>query len=270
MATILDQIVADKREEVARQKEAVPLEELRGRMRGLGKCQNFFKAVTKRNRRFINVVAEVKKASPSAGVIRADFDAVAIARTYEQCGADAISVLTDEKYFQGRLEYLTQVKEAVKLPVLRKDFIFDPYQVYEARAAGADAILLIAEALKPAELMDLLILANQLTLTALIEVHSIESLMMVRSMIGFPQKHYSVLGINNRDLKTMRVDINTTLRLAEMVDHKKHLVAESGISTRADVEKLIEAGIGAVLIGQTLCGSERIEEKFAELFGGPA
>lgn len=136
MATILDQIVADKREEVARQKEAVPLEELRGRMRGLGKCQNFFKAVTKRNRRFINVVAEVKKASPSAGVIRADFDAVAIARTYEQCGADAISVLTDEKYFQGRLEYLTQVKEAVKLPVLRKDFIFDPYQVYEARAAG--------------------------------------------------------------------------------------------------------------------------------------
>jgi indole-3-glycerol phosphate synthase len=254
---------------VARQKVSVPIEELRSRMREMGKSRNFHQAVTKRNRRFINVIAEVKKASPSAGLIRADFDPAAIAETYEKCGADAISVLTDEKYFQGRLEYLTQVKEAVKLPVLRKDFIIDPYQVYESRAAGADAILLIAEAIKPAELMDLLILANQLTLTALVEVHSIELLMSVRSMIGFPQKHYSVLGINNRDLATMQVDINTTLRLAEMADNKKHLVAESGIRTRADVEKLIDAGIGAVLIGQTLCESDDIESKFAELFGPP-
>ncbi|MBE0535830.1 MAG: indole-3-glycerol phosphate synthase TrpC [Phycisphaerae bacterium] len=267
--SVLDQIISDKRDEVQRQKGLVPLEQLRSQMRGMGKCRNFYKAVTKRNRRFINVIAEIKKASPSAGVIRADFDPVAIARTYEECGADAISVLTDEKYFQGKLEYLAQVKEAVKLPLLRKDFIIDPYQVYEARAAGADAILLIAEAIRPGELMDLLILANQLTLTALIEVHSIESLMSVRSMIGFPQKHYSVLGINNRDLTTMQVDINTTLRLAEMADNKKHLVAESGIRTRADVEKLIDAGLGAVLIGQTLCGSEDIEEKFAELFGPP-
>lgn len=269
MASILDQIISDKRQEVERQKGHVPLEQLRGGIRNIGKCRNFYKAVTKRNPRFINVIAEVKRASPSAGVIRADFDPAAIARTYEGCGADAISVLTDEKYFQGRLEYLTQVKEAVRLPVLRKDFIIDPYQVYEARAAGADAILLIAEVLKPGELMDLLILANQLTLTALIEVHSIDALMSVRSMIGFPQKHYSLLGINNRDLKTMQVDLNTTLRLAEMADHKKHLVAESGIRTRADVEKLIHAGIGAVLIGQILCQSENIEEKFTELFGPP-
>ncbi len=269
MANILDKIIADKRIEVEQRKTQVPLEQLRRRMGDMPKCRNFYKAVTKRNRRFVNVIAEVKKASPSAGVIRADFDPVAIARTYEKCGADAISVLTDEKYFQGRLEYIAQIKEVVKLPILRKDFIIDPYQVYEARAAQADAILLIAEALKPGELMDLMILANQLTLTALIEVHSIESLMSVRSMVGFPQKHYSVLGINNRDLATMRIDLNTTARLADMVDNKKHLVSESGIKTRVDVEKLIDIGVGAILIGQTLCQSPDIEEKFKALFARP-
>ncbi len=270
MANILDKIIADKRIEVEQRTTQVPLEQLRNEMGDMPKCRNFYKAVTKRNRRFINVIAEVKKASPSAGVIRADFDPVAIAEIYEKCGADAISVLTDEKYFQGRLEYIAQIKEVVKLPVLRKDFIIDPYQVYEARAARADAILLIAEALKPGELMDLMILANQLTLTALIEVHSMESLMSVRSMVGFPQKHYSVLGINNRDLTTMQVDLNTTARLADMVDNKKQIVSESGIQTRADVEKLIDIGVGAVLIGQTLCQSESIEEKFKALFGPPA
>ncbi len=270
MANILDKIIADKRIEVEQRKTQVPLEQLRKEMGGMRKSRNFYKAVTKPNARFINVIAEVKKASPSAGVIRADFDPVAIAEIYEKCGADAISVLTDEKYFQGRLEYIAQIKEVVKLPVLRKDFIIDPYQVYEARAAGADAILLIADALKPGDLMDLMILANQLTLTALIEVHSMESLMSVRSMIGFPQKHYSVLGINNRDLTTMQVDLNTTARLADMVDSKKHLVSESGIKTRADVEKLIDIGVGAVLIGQTLCQSKSIEEKFKALFGPPA
>jgi len=269
LANILDKIIADKRIEIARRKTQVPLEQLRRRMGDMPKCRNFYKAVTKRNRRFVNVIAEVKKASPSAGVIRADFDPVAIARIYEKCGADAISVLTDEKYFQGRLEYIAQIKAAVKLPVLRKDFIIDPYQVYEARAAQADAVLLIAEALKPGELMDFMILANQLTLTALVEVHSIESLMSVRSMVGFPQKHYSVLGINNRDLTTMQIDLNTTARLADMVDNKKQLVSESGIKTRADVEKLIDIGVGAILIGQTLCQSQNIEEKFKALFARP-
>ena len=267
MANILDKIIADKHIEVQQRKESVPLEQLREQISGMDKCRNFYKAVTKPNKRFINVIAEVKKASPSAGIIRADFDPVKIAQTYEQCGADAISVLTDEKYFQGRLEYIAQVKQAVSIPVLRKDFIIDKYQVYEARAAQADAVLLIAEALKPADLMDLLILANQLTLTALIEIHDADSLLALRSLVGFPLKHYSVLGINNRDLTTMTVDINTTARLADMVDNKKQLVSESGIKTRQDVEKLIEIGVGAVLIGQTLCQSESIENKFAELFG---
>ncbi len=266
MANILDKIIADKRVEVQHCKEQWPLELLKDKVQGLPKCRNFYSAITKNNRRGLNVIAEVKKASPSAGLIRADFDPVQIAQTYERCGADAISVLTDEKYFQGKLEYLTAVKEAVNIPVLRKDFIVDVYQIYEARAAGADAVLLIAEALKPAELMDLLILANELTLTVLIEVHGAGSLLQMRSLVGFPQKNYSVLGINNRDLTTMQVDINNTARLAELVDNRKELIAESGVKTRADVEKLIAVGVGGVLIGQTLCESERIEDKFNELF----
>lgn len=267
MATILDEILANTRQEVARRKADRPLELFREQAQSLPKCRNFYQAVTKKNPRGLNVIAEVKKASPSAGLIRPDFDAVQIARTYQACGADAISVLTDEQYFQGRLAYLTAVKEAVQLPILRKDFIVDPYQVYEARAAGADAILLIAEALSPSMLMDLLILANDLTLTVLIEVHDADSLLQVRSLIGFPQQHYSVLGVNNRDLRTMQVDINTTGRLAELVDHRNELIAESGIRTRADVEKLIRIGVGGVLIGQTLCASPNIADKFAELFG---
>ncbi len=266
MANILDKIIADKRVEVQHCKEQRPIELVKEKTQGLKKCRNFYAAVTKGNQRGLNVIAEVKKASPSAGLIRADFDPVQIAQTYERCGADAISMLTDEKYFQGKLEYLTAVKETVKIPVLRKDFIVDVYQIYEARAAGADAVLLIAEALKPAELMDLLILANELTLTALIEVHGADSLLQMRSLVGFPQKNYSVLGINNRDLTTMQVDINNTARLAELVDNRKELIAESGVKTRADVEKLIAVGVGGVLIGQTLCESERIEDKFNELF----
>ncbi len=267
MASILNQILADKRQEVALRKKQIPLENIQDKALSMPKCRNFYKAVTKKNLRGLNVIAEVKKASPSAGLIRADFDPVQIAITYEQCGADAISVLTDEKYFQGKLEYLSAVREAVQLPALRKDFIIDPYQIYEARAAGADAILLIAEALNQADLSDLLILANQLTLTALIEVHSADSLLRVRRMIGFPQKHYSVLGINNRNLSTMQVDLNNTSRLAELADDPRELIAESGICTRQDVEKLIRIGIGGVLIGQTLCASDSIEEKFKELFG---
>jgi indole-3-glycerol phosphate synthase len=267
LANILDKIIADKRHEVRSRKEKTSLEELKEQVRTLPKCRNFYQAITKANRRGINVIAEVKKASPSAGIIREDFEPVAIAQTYKKCGADAISVLTDEKYFQGRLEYINQIRGAVDLPVLRKDFIIEPWQVYEARAAGADAILLIAEALKPGELMDMMILAAELTLTVLLEVHHADTLMAVRSMIGFPKKGYSVLGINNRNLTTMQVDLNTTSRLAELVDDKNELVAESGIKSRADVEKLKSVGVRAVLIGQTLCEHPDIEEKFAELFG---
>ena len=266
MANVLDRIIADKRAEVHSRRAQTSLDRLKEQIRGLPKCRNFYKAVTKPNPRGINVIAEVKKASPSAGVIRSDFDPVTIARTYQECGADAISVLTDEKYFQGRLDYIEQVRQAVSLPVLRKDFIIDLWQVYESRAAGADAILLIAEALKPGELMDLMIAANELSLTVLLEVHQADTLLAVRSLIGFPKQRYSILGINNRDLTTMQVDLNTTIRLAELLDKKDELVAESGIKTRADVERLKSAGVRAVLVGQTLCEHPDIAKKFAELF----
>jgi len=264
--TILEQIIADKRKEVEKRKKEQPLEELKEQLVLLGKCRNFYKAVTKANSRGINIIAEIKKASPSAGVICRDFAPVTIAKAYERCGADAISVLTDEKYFQGKLEYIDHVKHAVDLPILRKDFIIDIWQVYESRVAGADAILLIAEALKPAELIDLMIAAAELTLTVLLEVHDADSLLAVRSMVGFPRKGYSVLGINNRDLATMKVDLNTTSRLAGLLDNKVELVAESGIKTRQDVEKLKAAGVSAVLVGQTLCESADIAARFKELF----
>ena len=267
MANILDKIIADKKAEVERGQSQRSLEKLKAQVLSMPKCRNFYKAVTKPNSRGLNVITEVKKASPSAGVIREEFDPVAIAQTCQRCGADAISVLTDEKYFQGRLEYISQIKGAVDLPILRKDFIIDMWQVYESRVAGADAILLIAEALKPGELMDLMIAAAELTLTSLLEVHEADTLLAVRSLIGFPKKGYSVLGINNRNLATMQVDLGTSCRLAELVDNKNELVAESGIRTRADVEKLKSAGVRAVLIGQTLCESADIEEKFNELFG---
>ncbi len=267
MANILDKIITDKRAEVRSRQSQRSLENLKEQTRSLPKCRNFYKAVTGPSSRGINVIAEVKKASPSTGVIREDFDPVAIAQTYKKCGADAISVLTDEKYFQGRLEYINQIRRAVDLPILRKDFIIDLWQVYESRAAGADAILLIAEALKPGELMDMMIAAAELTLTVLLEIHRADTLLGVRSLIGFPKKGYSVLGINNRNLTTMEVDLNTTSRLAELVDNKNELVAESGIKTRADVEKLKFVGVRAVLIGQTLCEHPDIEEKFTELFG---
>jgi len=267
LANILDKIIADKRTEVRSRQSEISLDKLKQQVRSLPKCRNFYKAITKPNRRGINVIAEVKKASPSAGLIREDFDAVKIAQIYEECGADAVSVLTDEKYFQGRLEYMSQIQRNVDLPVLRKDFIIDTWQVYESRAAGADAILLIAEALRPGELMDLMIAAAELTLTVLLEVHHADTLLSVRSLIGFPKKGYSVLGINNRNLTTMQVDLNTTSRLAGLLDRKNELVAESGIKTRADVEKLISVGVRAVLVGQTLCEHPDIEEKFNELFG---
>ena len=264
--TILDQIIADKRIEVEQRRRERPLDELKEQVTLLGKCRNFYKAVTKASERGVNVIAEIKKASPSAGVICKDFAPVTIAKTYEKCGADAVSVLTDERYFQGKLEYIDQVKHAVDLPILRKDFIIDIWQVYESRIAGADAILLIAEALKPAELIDLMIAAAELTLTVLLEVHDADTLLTVRSMIGFPKVGYNVLGINNRDLATMKVDINTTSRLAGLLDKKIPLVAESGIKTRADVEKLKKAGVNAVLVGQTLCESADIAAKFKDLF----
>lgn len=268
MSTILEKIVETKRQEVAQRQQNVPVEMLKERISELGRPRNFFHAVTKKPTKKLNLIAEVKKASPSAGVIREDFDPVKIAQIYADNGADALSVLTDEQYFQGKLEYIHAVRDAVKLPVLRKDFIIDPYQVYETRASGADAMLLIAECLETSQLIDLQILATELNLTVLIEVHDLENLMRVRDrIIGFPHKSYSLLGINNRDLRTFHTDLGTTLRMAELVEDRNVLVSESGIKTFDDIKKLAEAGVRAVLVGETLMRSGDIGKAVRELFG---
>jgi indole-3-glycerol phosphate synthase len=267
MSTILDQIIESKRREVAEKKTRLPLERLQEQIGQLPRPRNFFAAVTRKTSKPLNLIAEVKKASPSAGVIRPDFDPVNIARAYQSAGADCLSVLTDEPYFQGKLEYVQQVRQAVDLPVLRKDFIVDPWQVYETRACGADAMLLIAECLETSQLIDLQILATELNLTVLIEVHDMENLIRVRDhVIGFPHKSYSLLGINNRDLRTFKTDLGTTLRMAELVENRDVLVSESGIHTRADIEKLAAAGVRAVLVGESLMRSSDIESKVRELF----
>ena len=272
MSTLLDKIVNTKREEIAERRQSRPLEALKEEIAAQGRPRNFFHAVTHKpagpGAKPLNLIAEVKKASPSAGVIRADFDPVQVAEIYAANGADALSVLTDEQYFQGRLEYIHAIRDAVKLPVLRKDFIIDPYQVYESRAAGADAILLIAECLEMSQLIDLQILATEMHMTVLIEVHDMDNLIRVRDrLIGFPHKSYSLLGINNRDLRTFKTDLGTTLRLAELVEDRSVLVSESGIHTRADIQKLAAAGVSAVLVGESLMRSQDIGAKVRELFG---
>jgi indole-3-glycerol phosphate synthase len=268
---ILDQIVQTKHQEVAAAKAAVPLEALREQCQAAAPPRNLFAALTKTpdHNGLVNIIAEVKQRSPSAGnlAVNAPFDPVQIAKIYHAAGADALSVLTDEQYFGGRLSYLQQVKDAVPLPVLRKDFIIDPYQVYEARAKGADAILLIAEILTDSMMLDLQILATELRLTTLIEVHELDSLLRVRPIIGMPMRSYSLLGINNRDLKTFHTDLATTLRLAEFVEDKQILVSESGIKTKADVQRLNAAGIRSLLIGETLMKSGDVAQEMANLKG---
>jgi indole-3-glycerol phosphate synthase len=269
MSDILQQIVATKHQEVAARKISMPVEELKRRIADLPRPRNFFYAVTTNSGKELNLIAEVKKASPSAGVIRPEFDPVAIARIYQDNGADALSVLTDEKYFQGKLEYIAQIKQKVRLPILRKDFIIDPYQVYEARAAGADAILLIAECLDISQLSDLQILATELNMTCLLEVHDMENLIRVRDhIIGFPMKRYSLLGINNRDLRTFKTDIATTLRMAELVEDRGVLVSESGIHSHEHVKKLAKAGVAAVLVGESLMRSPDIGRAVRQLMTG--
>ncbi len=264
---ILQEIVQTKRKEVAQARAAVPLEALKAQSADMPRCRNFYAALIAKPRRAANLIAEVKKASPSAGVIRPDFDPVAIARTYAAGGATALSVLTDEHYFQGHLSYVQLVKDAVELPILRKDFLVDAYQVYQSRVAGADAILLIAACLKPAELMDLIILGSSLGLSCLVEVHDADELMQVRSLVGFPRGGYVLLGINNRDLRTFQTDLATTLRLADMVDDRRVLVSESGIHTGQDVQRLRRSGVQSILVGESLMRSDDITAQMTELLG---
>jgi len=256
---ILDKIVATKRIEIERARAAAPIEELREKLKDAPPVRDFFAPLAAGGP--IKLIAEVKKASPSKGVIRADFDPVAIALTYEAYGASCLSVLTDPTYFQGSLEYLRQVRQAVSIPVLRKDFMLDSYQLVEARAAGADAILLIAECLDDCNLRKLHNEALELGLSPLVEFY--EPANLERVLAAGAQ----LIGVNNRDLKTFEVDLGHTIRLRERVPLDCVLVGESGIYTRSDVLRLQEAGVDAMLVGESLMRQADIGAAVDRLLG---
>lgn len=259
MSTILDKIVARKREEIARAKESRPERELRAVLKDAPPLRDFFAALAAGGP--IRLIAEVKKASPSKGVIRADFDPVAIARSYENAGATCLSVLTDEHFFQGSLSYLRAIRSAVALPLLRKDFILDWYQLLEARAAGADAVLLIAECLDDCNLRKLHNEAMELGLTPLVEFYDEENLDRVLAAGA------TLIGVNNRDLRTFEVDLARTLRMREKVPLDAVFVGESGIYARNDVLRLQEAGVDAMLVGESLMREPDIESAVRRLLG---
>lgn len=261
MSDILNKILARKAEEVAERRLRVTLDELVAQVADLPPTRGFAAALesTISDGRAA-VIAEVKKASPSQGVIRADFDPVAIARSYEMGGASCLSVLTDADFFQGSEAFLHQTRAACALPVLRKDFTIDPYQVYEARVIGADAILLIVAALDDSALLEMALIAAELDLDVLVEVHDEAEL---ERALEIPAP---LIGVNNRNLRNFEVSLDTSLRLRELVPPNRLLVAESGIRTRGDVERLRSAGVNAFLVGEAFMRGADPGTQLATLF----
>jgi len=260
---ILKKIIEHKLLEIATAKSATGITELQHRISDLEETPRSFErhlreaAVSE----WTPIIAEIKKGSPSKGVIRADFDPLDIAEIYQNNGATCLSVLTDEKFFMGHLRYLALIRETVSLPLLRKDFICDPYQIYEARGAGADAILLIAAMLDLNQLRDFHATAKEIGLDVLLEVHDEAEMELAL------QTDCSLIGVNNRNLRTFTTDLDTTGRLAKMLTGNRLLVAESGINSRADVERLTKDGASAFLVGESLMREENIGSKLQELLG---
>jgi indole-3-glycerol phosphate synthase len=260
--TILDEIVEQKGREAAKLPERlIAAGDLRDALLERDERRDFLAALRKPKSGSVALIAEVKKASPSAGIICKDFDPVCIAKEYEAAGASCLSVLTDEKFFQGSLDHLRQIRAAVKLPLLRKDFIIDERQILEAIEWGADAILLIVAILDDARLKRFHSLAIEAGLAALVEVHDEAELDRAMAIDA------KLIGVNNRDLKTFKVDLATTERLASRLKRGALLVAESGIHSRADVERLAKCGAGAVLVGESLMKGGDIRAKVKELIG---
>jgi indole-3-glycerol phosphate synthase len=259
---ILKKIHDHKRGEVVAARAAMPLSELRAQIPDLPPARGFAAALERTaSSGRTAIIAEVKKGSPSKGVIRADFDPLAIASVYAENGASCLSVLTDEHFFLGNLAFLPEIRNAVNIPLLRKDFIFDPYQVYEARVAGADAILLIAAMLDLPRLLEFASLASELALDVLLEVHDEEEL---RAAL---ETDCRLIGINNRSLRTFITDLSTTERLAPYIPADRLIVAESGIVSREEVVRLRRAGAKAFLIGESLMREPDIGAKLRGLLG---
>ena len=260
---VLNRIFAYKRQEVAAARSAAPLEEMKARLADLEDQPRGFERALRDAvaSEWTAIIAEVKKGSPSKGIIRADFDPIAIAETYERNGATCLSVLTDEHFFFGSLRFPGLIREQCRLPLLRKDFIFDPYQVYEARVFGTDAILLIASMLEQGEIEALAGTARELSLDVLLEVHD------EAEMETALRTDCTLIGVNNRNLRTFVTDLGTTAKLARMMPPDRLLVAESGISTRGDIEILAGAGASAFLVGESLMREEDFGAKLRELLG---
>jgi len=260
---ILQQIVAHKRTEVEAAKQAFPLARLEANLAQIeDQPRGFIRALrSSAESGWTAMITEVKKGSPSKGVIREDFDPLEIAEIYERHGASCLSVLTDEKFFLGHLRYLQLIREVVGLPLLRKDFICDPYQIVEARAAGADAILLIAAMLSAGQIREFSALAAGLQLDVLLEVHDEAELEVAL------ESDIELIGINNRDLRTFVTDLGTTERLMKLIPSDRFVVTESGVNSRADVERLQAAGAQAFLVGESLMREADIGAKLDELVG---
>ena len=258
----LDRIVETKKTEVARLAETFSIAEAERHIAAMAPTRGFHSALTAGRKRDMGLIAEVKKASPSKGLIRPDFHPVQLAAAYEAAGTDCISVLTDETYFQGGGAYLSAIREAVNVPLLRKDFVIDERQIYEARLLGADAVLLIAAILSDVQLRDYLALATVLGLDALIEVHDREELDRV---LALPAA--KLIGINNRNLRTFEVSLETTAALAALVPPHATLISESGIQTREDVEFLQRNGAKGVLIGETFMRRANVGDAVHDLMG---
>lgn len=259
---ILDQILQTKQKEITADKIQSPQASLEKMVVNCDQPRGFADRLRQASAAGTAIIAEVKKGSPSKGIIREDFDPVAIACSYERGGASCLSVLTDEHYFYGSLDYLGQIRAQVDLPLLRKDFIIDPYQVFQARVAGADAILLIVSALDDQQLLELAQLATELQLDTLLEVH--DGTELERALL-LP---VDLIGINNRNLQTFVTDLEVTEQLAQKIPQNQLAVAESGIHCRADIERLQRAGAGAFLIGESLIRESDIEGKLLRLLGG--
>lgn len=257
----LDKIVATKQHEVQILKENFDLAKAEQSIEMLSPCLGFENALTKRRRRKTGLITEVKKASPSKGLIRKDFQPISLAKDYQLAGADCISVLTDENYFQGSNEYLKAVRKAVDVPLLRKDFTIDKLQIYEARLIGADAILLIAAILTTEQMKMFICLAKELDLDVLVEVHDREELERVLEL------NVTLIGINNRNLKTFVTDLRTTEQLIQLVPKGITIVSESGISTQKELEYLQSIGADAVLIGEHFMRQENVIDAVNEMMG---
>ncbi len=259
VTTILDKIVATKRVEIERAKAIKSEAELRAELPDAPPIRDFFAALSADGP--IKLIAEVKKASPSKGIIREDFDPISIAKTYEDNGASCISVLTDEEYFQGSLEYLCDIRAAITLPVLRKDFILDTYQLVEARVAGADAVLLIAECLDDCNLRKLHHETIAFGMTALVELYEPTNVDRVL------EAGATLVGVNNRDLRTFETDLDHTIQLRKQIPDDCVLVGESGIHSRDDALRLEQAGVDAILVGEHLMASKEIGLAVLSLLG---